>query len=101
MERSSRFLHRYKEVEKAINLENNSFVQDAILYMHIVPTPAEGTIGEKTPVDGCPYGITGCTNTNLTSCSVASDATTKPGAPPRFRVPRLRQDLVVLFDMVK
>lgn len=69
-----------KEFEMTTGSENNSFVRDGVLY--IVPTLTEDIIGERAIFDGYTYNITGCTNSNLTSCSAISNATTKAVIPP-------------------
>ena len=55
------------------NSENNTFTKDGILY--IAPTLTEDVIGNKAIFDGYTYNITGCTATNLTTCSRTSNVT--------------------------
>lgn len=57
------------------NSDNNSFVQDGVLY--IVPTLTSDVIGNENIFDGFTFNITGCTNTNLTACGAVSNQTVK------------------------
>lgn len=56
------------------NAENNSFVDNGILY--IVPTLTADVIGAQNVFDGYTFNITGCTSVNATECGAISNKTT-------------------------
>ncbi|KLO19430.1 concanavalin A-like lectin/glucanase [Schizopora paradoxa] len=69
-----------KEFEMTTNSDNNTFVEDGILY--IVPTLTEDAIGHENVYNGYTYNISGCTNVNLTTCSATSNYTTQKVVNP-------------------
>lgn len=54
---------------------NNSYVKDG--FLHIVPTLTSDVIGTDAIFDSYTFNLTGCTNTNLSSCGAVSNKTTK------------------------
>ncbi|KAI8969530.1 concanavalin A-like lectin/glucanase domain-containing protein [Trametes punicea] len=68
------------EFEMTTNSPNNSFVRDGRLY--IVPTLTSDAIGYDNVLNGYTYNLTGCTDTNLTSCSAVSNETLGTVIPP-------------------
>ena len=68
-------IQRNGQFQMTTNSENNSFVDNSILY--IVPTLTSDIIGTESIFDGFTFNITGCTSTNLTACGAVSNMTTK------------------------
>lgn len=62
------------------NSDNNTFVEDGILY--IAPTLTEDAIGHENVYNGYTYNISSCTNVNLTTCSATSNYTTQKVVNP-------------------
>ncbi|KAI0667514.1 concanavalin A-like lectin/glucanase [Trametes maxima] len=68
------------EFEMTTASANNSFVRDGHLY--IVPTLTSDVIGYDNVFNGHTFNLTGCTDTNLTSCGAVSNGTLGTVIPP-------------------
>ncbi|KAF8260586.1 glycoside hydrolase family 16 protein [Lactarius quietus] len=61
------------EFEMATASSNNSFIRNNQLY--ILPTLTSDVIGQNAVFNGYTFNVTGCTNSNLTSCGAVSNST--------------------------
>ncbi|KAL0953495.1 hypothetical protein HGRIS_004723 [Hohenbuehelia grisea] len=68
------------EFEWATSDEENSFVEDGILY--IVPTLTEDKLGLDAVFDGYNLTLSDCTTANSSACTMTSNATTGAVLPP-------------------
>ncbi|OSD04758.1 glycoside hydrolase family 16 protein [Trametes coccinea BRFM310] len=68
------------EFEMTTNSPNNSFVRDGRLY--IVPTLTSDVIGYNNIFNGYTYNISGCTDTDTSTCGAVSNQTLGTVIPP-------------------